>query len=94
MEIIQEMKAYRNGDYLFPGRGRVKPVEDRKCLRGTPYDPNAIGAGLVPTILWSFLKKEMGLTTTIHGARRTIKNWATSQRWVSDITAELALSQI
>jgi integrase len=91
MEILEEMKAYKRGDYIFPGKGRRKPIEARRCARGTPYDPNAEGSGLVPTILWSFLKKDLGRDITVHGARRTIKNWCTTQQWVSDLTAELAL---
>ena len=91
MAIIEEMKAVRRNDYLFPGHGHLKRPEDHAWTRPIGHDPNAEGAPLSHPALWDFVKNELGYhDITTHGFRRTFKNWATQHRF-RDIVVEFCL---
>jgi integrase len=91
MAIIEEMKAIRSNEYLFPGRGRMKPPEQLKWGREPADDPDATGTPLSHGTLRPFINKELNRQDiTIHGLRGTFKNWAT-HRGYPDIVVEFCL---
>jgi integrase len=91
MAIINEMKAIRRNDYLFPGHGYHKRPAEWVWIRSIGGDPNVAGAPLSQPALWDFIKNELGYEDiTTHGFRRTFKNWATQRRF-RDIAIEFCL---
>jgi integrase len=91
LEIIQEIKTIRRGDYLFPGL--MKRPSGRNILKDVrPTDPNAEGRPMCLSALDHFLRKNFGRTDIDpHGFRRTFSNWAHASGRFRDIAIELSL---
>jgi len=92
LEIVDELKHVRRGDYLFPGSKQGRKPSDPDLPRTKPLPAGVVGLPMYESSLLSLLRNEMGRSDfDVHGIRKSFTNWAYASGRFREIAVELSL---